>query len=115
MVLLSGPDGSRSLHRGDPRGAISPVPQVRDFALRGARRRYRRRRIGGHALKRKLLLLTVPIVVVAASVSFAAGIATAEPRVLQAPTGIALAPLGDFPSAKAEALAAMIRRRYKVQ
>jgi predicted Zn-dependent protease len=66
-------------------------------------------------LKRKILLLTAPIVVVAASVSFTAATATAEPRASQAPAGVALAPLGDFPSAKAQALAAMIKRRYKVQ
>ena len=33
---------------------------------------------------------------------------------MQAPRGVGLSPLGDFPSAEAQALAALIRRRYKV-
>ena len=57
----------------------------------------------------------MPIVAVAACVFLPAATATAGQRVLQAPTGIALVPLGDFPSAKARAVAAMIRRRHKVQ
>jgi len=78
------------------------------------------RRVMARPGKRRLdVRLSAPAVIAlgASAVAALAIVAAAapEPRALQAPTGIALFPLGDFSSAEAQAIAALIRRRYKVQ